>query len=134
MLHCTALHSDTPTDRNARTPYQRAAGLAVAFDATFWDPTCSRGLGCYRSAAHRDRGPSGTKACFTKADNCTLADDRANALAIVTGLAPRHKWGAVARGVLDLRPPSPPSSSSSASSSSVANSTSVATTVASRPC
>ena len=75
---------------------QRRTALQVGF-AEFWDPEC----GCYRSQAHRDR-PGGTTACLTKADNCTLPDDRVNGLAIVTGLAPAARWAGIAKSVLDL--------------------------------
>ena len=75
---------------------QRRDALRNGF-ATFWDPEC----GCYRSQAHRDR-PGGTTTCATKADNCTLPDDRVNGLAVVTGLAPAARWASIARNVLDL--------------------------------
>eukprot|EP00937_MAST-01D_sp_MAST-1D-sp2_P003606 g3606.t1 len=80
---------------------RRARALAVAFDREFWDESCGS-CGCYRSAEHRARPAGGTANCTTKLDNCTRADDRPNALAVVTGLAPVDKHLRVARSVLDL--------------------------------
>jgi hypothetical protein len=85
------------TAADLSTLEQRAADLKAGFHQTFWDPSCT----CYRSSAHRQR-VGGTSECKTKNDNCTLPDDRVQALAIVTGLAPRDKWQAIAQGVLDL--------------------------------
>ena len=81
---------------------RRIAQLRVAYDAAFWDASCS----CYRSPTHRDPNRAGaTTNCTAKTDNCTLPDDRATALAIVTGLAPAHRRRAAASSVLDLGGP-----------------------------
>ena len=83
---------------------QRADVVRAAFNAEFYDGSCAGGSGCYRSAAHRQRA-GGTTNCTTKLDNCTLPDDRVNALAIVTGLAPASRWAPIAKAVLHLESP-----------------------------
>ena len=87
----------------------RADSLAAAYDAVFWDESCT----CYRSAAHRTRA-GGTTDCQTKTDNCTLPDDRANALAIVTGLASPQRATLAAVSVLDPAAPGYVANSSTA--------------------
>jgi hypothetical protein len=88
---------DVVTTAELKLLTTRANSLMAAYDAEFWDPSC----GCYRSESHRSR-PGGTVHCATKLDNCTLPDDRVQALAIVTGLAPKKKWVGIVKNVLDL--------------------------------
>lgn len=76
---------------------KRRTQLQNGFETEFWDETCD----CYRSTEHRTR-PGGTTNCTSEQDNCTLPDDRANALAVVTGLAPRERWEGIVNSVLDL--------------------------------
>ena len=97
-VHATSGASPLITAAQLSELDARAASIMSSYDSMFWDTTCS----CYRSKAHRDRAVGGTTTCVTKLDNCTLPDDRVQALAIVTGLAPRSKWKEIVGKTLDL--------------------------------